>query len=243
MHILHISGDHMEILYLDDCYLKEFVATVKSVKDDKFIVLDRTAFYPVSGGQPNDTGKLMTEDKTGYPIVYVGKFGGVISHETSKPGLKPGDKVKGIIDWDRRYILMKMHTAAHVLSRVIYEEAGAHTSGNQLGVEKSRIDFTLENLDRDKISGWFDKANELIAKKLPVRIEEITREEAEKTFEGPSKHLMADLPILRVIRIEGFDVQSCGGTHLKNIGEIGKIKLVKLQNKGKNNRRIYYTVG
>jgi len=230
----------MDVLYLDDCYLKEFEATVESVKDDKFIVLNKSAFYPVSGGQSNDTGKLVKEDGEEYPIVYVGKFGGLISHETSKPGLSVGDKVKGVIDWDRRYTLMKMHTAAHVLSRVIYEEAGAHTSGNQLGIDKSRIDFTIENLDREKIQGWIDKTNELIAKELPVEIKEITREEAEKTFEGPSKHLMADLPVLRVIEIKGFDTQSCGGTHLKNIGEIGGIELVKVSNKGKNNRRIYY---
>jgi len=223
--------------------MKEFNATVESVKDDKFVVLDQTAFYPNSGGQPHDTGKLVREsDSKEFPVVFAGKFGGAISHEVSEPGLLAGDSVKGVIDWDRRYNFMRMHTAAHVLSRVIHQESGAHTSGNQLGKEQSRIDFTLETLDRDKIQGWIDKANEVIAKKLPVDIREISREEAQEILQGPSKHLMADLDVLRLIDIEGLDQQTCGGTHLKNISEIGKLTLVKVKNKGKNNRRLYYAL-
>ena len=233
----------MKALYLDDCYLKEFDATVESVKDDKYIVLNQTAFYPNAGGQPYDTGKFVRiSDNNEFPVVYAAKFGDLISHEVSEPGLKTGDKIKGIIDWDRRYMFMRMHTAAHVLSRVIHEQAGANTSGNQLGLDQSRIDFTLDNLDRDAIAGWIDKANELIAKKTPVEIKEITREEAQKVLEGPSKHLMADMDVLRLVDIKGVDQQTCGGTHLKNIGEIGKIEFVKVKNKGANNRRIYYTV-
>lgn len=230
-------------LYLDDCYLKEFTATVKSVKDDKFVVLDQTAFYPNMGGQPYDTGKLI-RDGDEFPVVFVGKFSGEISHEVSKPGLKQGDKVKGMIDWERRYTLMKYHTAAHVLARVIYNEAGAFTSGNQLGLDRSRIDFTLENFDREKIPGWIDKANEIIARNIPVEIEIISYEDAQKDddFSRPSKHLMPKLPRLRVINIKGFDKGACGGTHLKNIGEIGKIEFVKAENKGKHNRRIYFRI-
>mgnify|MGYP000563169460 CR=1 FL=1 len=211
------------------------------MKDDKFVVLDKTAFYPNSGGQPHDTG-VIVKDGIEHPVVFVGKFDGVISHEVSRPGLAAGDKVHCRIDWDRRYAHMKMHTAAHVLSRVIFEESGAHTSGNQLGVEESRIDFTLENLDRDKIQGWFDKANALIAKRIPVEIMEISREQAEKELDGPSKHLMADLPVLRLIRIAGVDQQTCGGTHLANIGEIGRLVFSAVKNKGANNRRIYYRI-
>jgi misacylated tRNA(Ala) deacylase len=230
-----------EALYLNDCYLKEFTATVESIKEDKFVVLDKTAFYPNAGGQPHDTGKIIREsDNKEFPVAYVAKFGDDISHEVSVQGLKKGDMIKGIIDWERRYTHMKMHTAAHILSRILFIVAGANTSGNQLGVEKSRIDFTLDTLDRDKIQGWFDKVNLIISKNIPVKIEEISREEAKKTFTGPSLHLMANIPILRVINIDEIDVQSCGGTHLKNTGEIGKIELVKCTNKGKNNRRIYY---
>jgi len=223
--------------------MKEFEATVKSVKDDKFVVLDQTAFYPNMGGQPYDTGKLMKDDKE-FPVVFVGKFGGEISHEVSKPGLKEGDKVKGMIDWDRRYLFMRYHTAAHVLSRVIHDETGAFTSGNQIGAERSRIDFTLEDFDREKIPGWIEKTNEVIAKGIPVEIGIISYQEAQQdnNFSKPSKHLMPNIPELRVIDIKGFDKQACGGTHLKDISEIGKIEFVKAQNKGKNNRRIYFRI-
>jgi misacylated tRNA(Ala) deacylase len=233
------EGDMMQALYLNDCYLKEWDATIESVKDGKYVVLDKTAFYPNSGGQPNDTGVII-KDGVDYPVVFAVKKEELISHEVSRPGLSAGDKVSCAIDWEKRYTHMKMHTAAHVLSRVIFQEAGAHTSGNQLGTEESRIDFTLENLDKGKIQGWFDKANDMIAKGARVEIREISREQADKELDGPSKHLMADLPVLRLVKIEGVDMQTCGGTHLKDISEIGKIIFSNFKNKGANNRRIYY---
>ena len=227
-------------LYLLDCYLKEWDATITKA-NGKYIVLDQTAFYPNAGGQPYDTG-IMTTDGKEYKVVYVGKFSGDISHEVDKEGLKSGMKVHCKIDWDRRYILMRMHTAAHVLSRVIYGDAGANTSGNQIGLDKSRIDFTLDIFDREKIPGWFKKSNEIIAKKLPVKKSFMKREEAMKIdgFAGPSPHLIQGFDELRVVDIQGFDAQPCGGTHLDNIGEIKGIEFVKAENKGKNNRRIYY---
>ena len=166
----------METLYLLDCYLKEFEATVESVKDDKYVVLDRTAFYPNAGGQPYDTGKLVRlSDGAEFSVVFVAKFGDVISHEFSPAGLKPEDKVKGIIDWDRRYRHMRMHTAAHVISIVIEKDAGALITGNQLGLDKSRIDFDLENFDREKFEGYMGKANELIKKGAKVNLSLIPR--------------------------------------------------------------------
>ncbi|MEM4267235.1 MAG: alanyl-tRNA editing protein [Candidatus Woesearchaeota archaeon] len=229
----------MEALYLKDSYLKEWDTIVESVKDDKYVVLEKTAFYPNAGGQPSDIGVII-KDGQEYPVVFAVKIGDVISHEVSKPGLVAGDKVYCKLDWARRYTLMRMHTAAHLLSRIIYEESGAHTSGNQLGTEESRVDFTLENIDKSKIQHWIDKANALISAGAPVYIKEITREEAERVLEGPSKHLMADMRVLRLIDIEGVDKQTCGGTHLKNISEIGRIILTGVKNKGANNRRIYY---
>lgn len=230
-------------LYLKDCYMKEWETTVKSVKDDKFVVLDETAFYPNSGGQPNDTGTISCGDDE-YKVVFAGKFGEEISHEVDRPGLKEGDKVHCRIDWDKRYTLMRMHTAAHILSRVMFEETGAHTAGNQLGTEQSRIDFTLDDFDKDKIPGWIDKANDIIRKGGKVEKTFMERDEALKIpgFAGPSPHLMQDYGTLRVVDIEGVDAQPCGGTHLDDISEIGTIEFVKAQNKGKNNRRIYYSL-
>ncbi len=231
-------------LYMEDSYLKEFEATVKSVKDDKFVVLDQTAFYPKSGGQPWDTGKLVTEDNTEYNVVFAGKFSGEISHEVDKPGLKEGDKVKGTIDWDRRYRLMRMHTATHVLSSVFIKEAGALITGNQLDLEKTRIDFSLEDFDRDKISEYVKKANELSATNAEVKISFMPREEVEQKPELArlAKGLPEGVKTLRIVNIEGIDIQADGGTHVKNTSEIGTIEVIDCKNKGKNNRRIYLTI-
>ena len=233
----------MEELYMNDNYLKEFEAKVISITDDKFVVLDKTAFYPNSGGQPHDTG-VFIKDSVEYPVVYVGKFDGKISHEVSNPGLKEGDVIRGKINWERRYTLMKMHTAAHILSRALHQFTGAVTSGNQLGIDKSRIDFTLENFDREKIIECVNKTNDIITKKIPVQKSIMKREEAFKLpgFAKVSPHLVQEFDELRVVNIEGVDAQPCGGTHLDNIGEIGAIEFVKADNKGKNNRRVYYTL-
>lgn len=233
----------MEPLYLQDCYMKTFEATVSSVKDGKFIVLDKTAFYPNAGGQPYDTGIMKKGDET-YTVVFVGKFGEGISHEVDKEGLEVGDTVQCTIDWERRYRLMRMHTAAHVLSRVIYEETGAHTSGNQLGTEKSRIDFTLETFDKEKVKGWIEKANSLIEKNPQVKKSFMSREDALAIpgFAGPSPHLMQGFDTLRVVDITDVDAQPCGGTHIDTLGEIGTITFIKSENKGKQNRRIYFSV-
>ncbi|MEM4244771.1 MAG: alanyl-tRNA editing protein AlaXM [Candidatus Nanoarchaeia archaeon] len=229
------------MLYQDDSYLKECEAEVVEVNNEKYIVLNDTIFYPNAGGQPHDTG-VMIKDGEEYKVVYVGKFDGKVSHEVDRAGLKKGDKVKCVIEWEKRYKLMRYHTAAHVLSKVIFNETGAVTSGNQLGVAESRIDFTLQEFDRSKVQEWIDKTNEVIAKNLPIKIEQIPREEALKIpdFIRTKANLLQDIPILRVVNIEGFDMQACGGTHVKNLGEIVGIELVKVDNKGKDNRRIYF---
>jgi misacylated tRNA(Ala) deacylase len=229
--------------YMQDCYLREFDTRVKQAKE-KYIVLEDTIFYPDSGGQPHDEGNITRKDGEKYKVVYVGKFSGEISHEVDRPGLKQGDEVHLSLDWERRYILMKMHTAAHVLSRVLYEEAGANTSGNQLGVDISRIDFTLDRFEREKIPDWIRKTNKIIAEGAKVVKSEMPKEEAAKIpgFADPSPHLLKDFEILRVVSIENMDAQPCGGTHLDDICEIGKIVFIKAENKGRNNRRIYYSI-
>ena len=230
-------------LYMNDSYLKEFEAVVKSVKDDKYIVLSQSAFYPQGGGQPFDTGAMLTDGQD-YPVVFVGKFEGKISHEVGKPGLKVGDKIIGKIDWDRRYRLMRMHTAAHIIDAVLYNDAKALCTGNQLGSDKSRIDFSLDVLDRDKIQQYIDMANEWVKKAIDVKIYFLPREEALK-IPGVVK-LAAVMPPevkeLRIVEIPGIDIQADGGTQVKNTSEIGKISLVSVENKGKNNRRMYYSL-
>ncbi len=240
-----------EALYYLDCYLKEFEATVEKVTDGKYVVLDRTAFYPESGGQPNDTGKLVREeDGAVFEVVYVGKFGDDISHEVATadeaaPILKLGDKVKGIIGWERRYRHMRMHTATHVVANVIEKEAGAQITGNQLGLDKSRVDFSLEAFDRDKFAEYEKIANDVIAEKHPVNFYLVSREEAEEKLSRLTtlaKGFSEDIKEIRLVEIEGITIEACGGTHLKNTGEIKGIRIEKLQNKGKSNRRMYFTL-
>ena len=230
-------------LYMDDSYLKEFEATVESVKDYKYIVLDKTTFYPNVGGQPYDTGVLIRDGEE-FPVAYVGKFSGQISHEVSKLGLEEGDKVIGKINWERRYKLMRMHTAAHLLSGVFHTKLGALITGNQKDVEKSRMDFDLEDFDKEKIEEMVSLANEIVKKYLPVKVYYRAREEAMK-IPGIIKlanALPPDIDKLRIVEIEGVDIQADGGTHVKSLKEIGTIEVVKIENKGKSNRRLYFTL-
>ena len=236
-----------EALYLNDAYLREFDAVVKSVSGEgKFVVLDRTAFYPRSGGQENDTGVLRRGDDV-FNVVYVGKFNGEISHQVESPpgkSLREGDKVRGVIKWERRYRLMRMHTAAHLLSAVFYRNTGAKITGNQLGEDKSRIDFSLENFDREALNEYVKEANRIIKEDIRVEISFMPREEALK-MEGIVKLANALPPAiktLRIVKIGDVDMQADGGTHVSSTAEIGEIVLLKAENKGKNNRRVYYTL-
>ncbi|MBU0471163.1 MAG: alanyl-tRNA editing protein [Nanoarchaeota archaeon] len=232
-----------EALYLDDSYLKEFDAVVKNVKDGKFVVLDRTAFYPNSGGQPFDEG-IIVRDNEVFKVVFVGKFSGVISHEVNHIGLKEGDKVHCVIDWDKRYALMKAHTSAHIVSTLIHNETGALISGNQLGVDKIRIDFSLENYNSEKMIEYVAVANNIISKGLEVKTFYLPRDEALKipSVVKLAKALPPAIDILRIVEIGDFDKQADGGTHVKNTLEVGSLEFLKAENKGKNNRRMYYTI-
>jgi len=232
-------------LYLTDSYLKEFDAKVLSVKDNKFVVLNQTVFYPQGGGQPCDTGKLIRKsDNKEFSVVFVGKFGGDISHEVGEEGLQEGDEVHGVIDWDRRYRIMRMHTTAHLLSTIFHKQTGALITGNQLGEEKSRIDFNLEEFDREKIESYVKRANEIAAYGVDVDNYMMPREEAMKK-EGMVKlagALPPEVKELRIVKIGDVDEQADAGTHVKNTKEIGTISIISLGNKGKNNRRLYFTV-
>lgn len=232
-----------EALYLKDSYLKEWEAEIVGI-NDKFIVLDKTAFYPASGGQPHDEGVMINEKEEEFKVIYVGKFSGKISHEVEKSGLKVGDKVKCKIDWERRYQLMKSHTATHVLSEVLYRETKALVTGGQLGFEKCRMDFDIKNYDLEKIKEYVKEANEILEKDLKVSIKFLSREEAIKLPQVSklAKGLSEELQTVRIVNIGDFDVQADGGTHVNSTKEIGKIEFIKCDNRGKNNRRIYYKV-
>lgn len=243
-----------QALYLTDSYLKEWEAEVKSAqrKDEKaqFIVLDRTCFYPSSGGQPWDEGTMTRlPDGKAFRVVFAGKFSGNISHEIEAEGdeFKPGDKVKCALEWERRYKLMRSHTAAHIISAIIHQETGAMITGNQLNTDKCRIDFSVPEFDREKLKGYEEKANEIVQKGLPVTFESRSRDEVLKDpamvkLAKGLEHLPPEIKVLRLVRIGGLDCQADGGTHVKSTSEVGKIKFVDFVNKGTNNRRIYFAL-
>ena len=230
-------------LYLGDSYLRECDAQVVSVTDGKFIVLDQTVFYPKGGGQPCDTGKICRDDEE-FRVVYAGTFSEEPSHEVDRPGLKTGDKVRCIIDWERRYKLMRSHTAAHLFASLLCNGTGALVTGNQLEEDKIRFDFSLAEFDRDILTQYIDETNRILRKGASVKWYELPKKEALRIpgVIKMAKALPPDRPFLRIVDIEDLDRQADGGTHVKNLNEVGQIRLLKAENKGKDNRRVYFTV-
>ncbi len=231
-----------EALYLEDSYKKEFTATVTDVRDGRFVFLDQTLFYPNGGGQPNDTGKFIDQGNKEYNVMFVVKSEGRISHEVDSIGLRPGDKIKGIINWERRYKHMRAHTSAHIVSGIINKRTGALITGNQLAEDKIRIDFNLDDFDPELLRRFIDEANELIKKDLKITTRIIAREEAEKdgSLFKLAKSLPESIREIRIVSIGDFDSQADAGTHVNSTKEIGTLEFLKAENKGKNNRRLYY---
>jgi len=232
-----------KLLYLEDPYLKECDATVTKVSDSKYVILDQTVFYPKSGGQLNDIGEIMKGSDV-FNVTYVGKFSGETSHEIDGLGLNAGDKVHCRLDWNRRYRMMRSHTAAHVLITILCNKTDALVTGNELTLEKTRFDFSLENFDREIFMSCIEEANNLLKKDIAVKTYELPREEA-LSIPGVVKMAEAFPPQisrLRIVEIEDVDKQADGGTHVRNLREIGQIEFLKAENKGKNNRRVYYKI-
>ncbi|MBD3318681.1 alanyl-tRNA editing protein AlaX [Candidatus Woesearchaeota archaeon] len=232
-----------KLLYLEDSYTKEFAATVIEVIDGTGIVLDQTYFYPRGGGQLDDRGVLVdTVTDESFVVCEVFKKEGKAIHKVERSGLKPGSVVRGVLEWSRRYRMMRMHTASHVVTGIIAAKLGALITGHQLGLEKSRTDFNLEEFDKQKIQECFDLANKYIEEDIPVTTYMLPREEA---LNNPKLVKLANvLPPsvkdLRIVKIGDVDEQADGGTHVKSLKECGALVFLKGENKGKNNRRVYF---
>lgn len=244
-----------DALYLKDSYLKEFTSIVRAAFDQDgthLIVLDQTAFYPTGGGQPHDTGTIVAEDGTAYEVTDVkkthytqdGKNIPCIAHHVNKAGLQPGDKVTGRINWQRRYTLMRVHTAAHALCAIIHDNAGAKITGHQLGVEKSHVDFSLDTFDREQMQQFVEECNQLLQEGKQVTYYWMKREDA---LQDPALVKLAhvlppEIEELRIVEIDGIDKQADGGTHVRNTRECGEIEILKQENKGKGRKRVYFTL-
>ena len=235
-----------KILYMDDIegnYIKEFNATVTKSKKD-YVTLNQTAFYPLGGGQPSDTGYLEWSNKKAI-VKEVIKKGDSVKHiiEGEKPPV--GTKVHGVIDWDTRYSHMKMHTAQHIISGIVFDNFNARTVGNQIHADYSRVDFHPVKFSDEDLENITQKFNEIISKNLPVKIYEEERANLEKRVDQQRAHLDL-LPKfvtrLRIVEIEGFDICPCAGTHVRNTNEIPKLDKIRRDTKGKDKDRIIYSL-
>lgn len=232
-----------EILYMPEIesnYIKEFKAKVMN-SGKGHVVLDRTAFYPEGGGQPSDTGKIIW-DRGEAEVVKVEKKGKII-HRLKGDIPDEGAEVKGEIEWDRRYNHMKLHTAQHLFSALVYELFNGETVGNQIYTDYSRVDFEPVDLSERDLEQIEDEVNSLIKEAHPVSIYNEKRVVLEDKIEEGRVNLSLlpkSIKELRVIDIDGYDICPCAGTHVRNTQEIGGIKITDKENKGKNKQRIYY---
>lgn len=226
-------------LYWEDMYAREFDGTVVRVEGNR-VVLDQTAFYPRGGGLVSDVGVL-----GGSRVTEVVKEDGEVYHIVDRPELLGvGQRVHGTIDWERRYSVMRMHTTAHILCAIVNRVTGALITGNQISPGESRIDFNLENFDREKIADYVQAANEAAARGLEVKTYFMKRVEALKVpgLVKLANALPPAVDILRIVQIGDVDTQADGGVHVANTREIGEIVVNKTENKGKNNRRMYFSL-
>ncbi len=228
-----------ELLFQTDSYLKETKATVIAIEEDA-VVLDKTIFYPGGGGQPADQGKFLCK---GYVsrIAKVKKVVDKVLHWPQGPMPEIRDKVECKIDWDRRYQLMRTHTAMHILCGVIWRDFGAQVTGGNMEPLKARMDFEFETITADFAEKVETLINKEIAAARPVRVKILPREEA---FQIPDlirtkiNLLPEGIQQVRTIEIVGLDLQADGGTHVANTEEVGRIKVVGHESKGKINKRL-----
>ena len=230
-----------DALYLADAYLKQFDAEVASVSPEG-VYLDRTAFYPAGGGQPADRGRLTLSDDRSVGVADVRKTPEGILHVVN-PGseLSSGSRVVGELDWPRRFAHMRYHTALHILSGVVYRRIGSGITGNQITAERARMDFSIPEFDRALAESLIEGVNAVVRERRPVTVRSLPRSEAEKdpTLVRVAQELMPEVEVVRLIDIEGFDVQADGGTHVANTSEVGVARLERIENKGARNKRLY----
>ncbi len=234
------------LLHLEDSYLRKFEAKIVETSPP-LLILDKTAFYPKGGGQESDRGTLEIGSER-FKVVDCFKKGSEVFHKIEGESislLKEGQIVVGKIDWDRRYKMMRYHSAQHLISAIALDVWGAVTAGNQIHENRSRIDFLMQDGNPIDFEELFKISNEEMAKKRPVNVFFLDREEAENTLNAERCHLdklPKNINRVRIIEIEGLDKCACGGTHVANTSEIGKMRLVKKVNKGKGIRRIEFMV-
>ncbi len=243
------SADIMaEKLYLTDSYLKEFRARVTAI-DGNRIYLDKTAFYPSGGGQPSDSGTLVDEVGSKSAVIAdVEKSGNEVAHIADEGhGFTIGNSVLGRIDWERRYAHMRYHTALHIIDGVVHRDYQGGITGGQIYEDRARMDFDVPNMDKAMMLSILEKAQEVVNESHAVSVKFLGKEEAlsikELSRTDPGNELLRKLDTVRVIDIEGFDMQMDGGTHVANTREVGSISMLSYENKGSHNKRVTIKLG
>ena len=226
------------MIFLNDSYVKEFQAPIQLVEDDKVITAD-SCFYAQSGGQPGDKGSLEINGEK-FNVINTLKHEKGIAHVLAQPCSASTGEVAGIIDWDHRYRLMRMHTSMHLLCAAL----PYYVTGGSIGLEKSRIDFDLgeETFEFETLNTII---NEFIQHAHPISYQWITNEELDQQPE-----LVRTLSVkpprtndkIRLVKIGTIDLQPCGGTHVANTSEIGEFQFIKYESKGKMNKRVQFTL-
>ena len=232
-----------EILPYEDSYVREFDATVVKATP-KGVVLDRTAFYPGGGGQPADTGVLRAADAE-YRVTKITRSGGDYVHELDSEPPADGSAVHGSIDWERRYQLMRTHTALHILCGIVWTDYGAKVTGSDMKPLTARMDFELEQMSADFAREVEERVNIEVKAGHSVEIKTLPREEA---FEIPDlirtkiNLLPPAIQEVRTVNIKGLDLQADGGTHVANTREVGRVRVVGHESKGRINKRLRIAV-
>lgn len=233
-----------DLLYQTDSYLRVFESAVVAIDQENHgVVLDRTAFYPGGGGQPADYGTLTSADQT-YTVKRARPIAGQLVHlldgDTPLPDI--GTIVTGHLDWDRRYQLMRTHTAMHILCGVVFRDYGALVTGGDMDPLKGRLDFEFETMHKELVTAIEQAINAEMAKDHPLEVRILPREEA---FQIPDlirtkiNLLPEHIEKVRTVEIVGLDLQADGGTHVRATSEVGPIHVTNYKSKGKINKRIY----
>lgn len=233
-----------ELLYHADAYVREFDARVSQMAADG-LILDRTAFFPGGGGQPGDIGWLEVAGEVQEVRKVKRDQGRIVHHlppaDLPSVSLPVGTAVRGILDWDRRYSLMRTHSAMHILCGVIWRDYGASVTGGDMKPLQGRMDFEFERMEKALVEEIEEKINLEVAAARPVTVRVLPREEA---FQIPDlirtkiNLLPKHVHQVRVVEIEGLDLQADGGTHVANTAEVGPLRIVDYMSKGRANKRL-----
>ena len=225
-------------LFLEDAYLREFTGTVVAVSGND-VALDRTAFYATSGGQQHDTGTLGAAT-----VVAVARRDGVVWHTLDGAVPAIGDSVAAAIDWPRRHANMRTHTAMHILCGVIWNVYGVHVTGGNMEPLGGRMDFDFDPLPPGFRETVEAAVNAEIGNDRPITVSSVTQAEAmaDESLVRTKTSLLPDIATIRVVDIEGLDRQADGGTHVRSTAEVGHVQIVKVENKGKANKRVRIAV-